>query len=136
MATWSKREKLNNLLAQMPPGLRERLAKTTLGRAKILANIIRPRIPVDTGEARSTLEVYPGGAPGTKESNLGMSVAVDITEGNPKNQPGEHVRYLEFGTKDMRARPHFFPSFRLERANIRRAWRRTIRLFLREQSKL
>lgn len=113
-------------MAKIPIEIRAAAAAEALLQAKALADSMGRVVPVEEGLLRSTIRVEEGrrgdrffvkagGLRTRKLVRAGASVRYDYALG------------IELGTKDMRARPFFWPVYRTNKRSIRAGIRATAR---------
>lgn len=80
----------------------------------------------------------PGNAPNTDRGTLVQSIKFEIDQAELKAVVGTNLKYgahLEFGTKDMAARPWLFPAFEAHKEEIRKGFSEAIANAVRGQAK-
>lgn len=119
-AKWLGREAVVRKLNDLLPDAEPQIALAQLEAAQELADAIRPRAPVRTGEYRASIQ-------GDRLANRpGKNAIGQGLKGSTKDKNATGIfakftwRWLEFGTVKMPARPHIFPSYRARRKAIRR----------------
>lgn len=123
------RDKARNLFRALPRSVRKATAVALDSAANEVAEAIKRAVPVDRGELRESVKVKRGLGRYRKEAaGREADVAVRVTEGDKRTF---YAPFVEFGTQDTPAQPHFWPTWRASRrrivAKIRRAQRKAIR---------
>ncbi len=112
------REAVMKKLNRMVPDAERELAQAQMDVAKEAANRIAVRAPVGaTGDYKASIEA-------DRIANRPHQEFTGIRETKDKNATGVFAkftwRFLEFGTVNMAARPHIFPTWRAYRKTARR----------------
>lgn len=117
------------LVDEVPKHVRAALEAGMIEAANTIAAAARLRVPVDTGELKSTIRV--SGIRTTKAGNLAISVRAG-DETTFVSSPGRGVefqlaRLVEFGTQTRTATPFLRPAYRAQRRRARSIMRRAVR---------
>lgn len=120
-ATFLGREKTMRLLRGVVPEAEKELAQVQLDSARTLATKIKPRAPGPrTGKYQASIQADKL-ANRPSERAVGSSINNETKDPNATGVFADFIwRFLEFGTVNMRKRPHIFPTYRQERPKIRR----------------
>ena len=114
------RQLLRAQLATLPKTVRGKLQEALTASANALADEMRARAPVDSGDLKRSIRVeefsrggigaivLAGGPLTTKPVRAGQSATYDYAVG------------IELGTQEMLASPFFYPTFRRSKAKINR----------------
>lgn len=123
------REKVTRLLRDIVPEAEKELAEEQLSSAQRLANKIKPRTPGPrTGAYQASIQ-----ADLLANRPQERAIGGGASNGNTKDPNATGVfadfiwRFFEFGTVKMAKRPHIFPTYRQERAGIRRRMAAAVR---------
>jgi len=96
-----------------------------------LAETIRSVAPTDEGGLKHSVRVVPG----KKDTIVRVVAGGQLTiRMSISAEPYDYARADEFGTVSMRARPFFFPTYRLMRKRIRSSMRRKITASIKKRS--
>lgn len=117
-------DRLKRKLRALPDAAREEIAKAMEQSANEIVALMKSLVPVDTGDAQMSISWTWGDAPKgsmvlgkVRQGGKGAgNLVITIFAGG-----GEafHARFLEFGTKNMPARPFFYPAWRALRKRTR-----------------
>lgn len=122
-------DRLKRKLRALPDAAREEIAKAMEQSANEIVALMKSLVPVDTGDAQMSIGWTWGDAPkgsmvlgtvrkgGFKGGTKGAgNMVITIYAGG-----GEawHARLVEFGTKNMKAQPFFYPAWRALRRRVR-----------------
>lgn len=134
MAGFSNKERALRRMRALTPEVRIMIEDAMEKEAAELTELIRRRVPVDTGSLRDSVRydtspdrmrftIRAGGLPSTrKKVRKGVrdsDFAEARLEGNNKGE-FDYARAVEFGTSDTAAQPYFYPSYRQKKRGIRR----------------
>jgi len=119
-------ERLKRRLAKVPPAVRAAAAAEALLQAHALVQAMQRVAPADIGNLRESVRieggrfgdrfyVKAGGPTTTRPVREGVSATYDYALG------------IEFGTAKMKAKPFFYPTYRANRAQMRRSIQNVIR---------
>lgn len=112
------REALMAKLRKLAPEAELAAAEAQAKGAQELADAVRARAPVRTGHYKASIDAGLLAGRGAGQHPVGIGQTKD------PNAQGLFAdfkwRWLEFGTRKMRARPHIFPTYRAMRKRIRR----------------
>lgn len=114
-------------LRRLAPNAERELADEQMLAAKELASDIRSFAPVRTGKYRASIE---GDLLSARRagSNIGGGMKGGTKDPNATGIFAEFVwRFLEFGTVNMSAQPHIFPTYRANKKKIRRRMNKAVR---------
>jgi HK97 gp10 family phage protein len=108
-------DRLKRKLRVLPKIAREEIRKALAQGAEEIADLARRLVPVDEGDLRASIGWTFGRPP--KGSRIlgqakGNGIAATIYAGSSE---AFYSRWVEFGTVKMRARPYFYPAYRLGR---------------------
>lgn len=130
---FSNRDRLKRKLRSLPPAAEKAVKAQLEKEANDLAELIRRRVPVDTGTLRESVKVMPGdrplsmkvkagGEPTRKKVRKGVKAADFAKAKASGGSRGEYdyARGVEFGTSEQPAQPFFWPSYRQRKRPIRR----------------
>lgn len=114
-------ERLKRRLAAMPRMARIEIREAMEQSAREIVAMMKRMVPVDTGRLRESIAWTWGNAP----AGAVVLLQSDLVEGQMRitifagvrggYDQGWYVRFVEFGTVKMAARPFFFPGWRLGR---------------------
>jgi HK97 gp10 family phage protein len=96
-----------------------------------LAQAIQAVVPVHEGTLKTTVHIVPG-----KKDTIVRIVAGGQKTVRPaiSSKPYDYARADEFGTQKMRAKPFFFPSYRLRKKKIISRMKRKITASIKKRS--
>lgn len=124
-------DRLKRKLRRLPDAAREEIAKAMEQSANEVVALAKSLAPVDSGDLQMSIGWTWGDAPrgsmvlGTvrQEGRGKGNMVITIFAGG-----GEafHARFVEFGTKNMRAQPFFYPAYRALRRRARSRVTRSI----------
>lgn len=97
-------------LRAMPDNVRIEASRATATNAQIFAEAAQKEAPELTGELKLTVKAYP------VKSAAG---AIWRVVAGVRGGAGFWARFVEFGTRYMRAQPFFFPIYRIMRPRFR-----------------
>lgn len=97
-------------LRAMPHNVRIEASRAAETNAKILAEVAQKDAPRLSGDLRVTIRAYP-----VRSANG----AIWRTVAGVKGGKGFWARFVEFGTRLVRAQPFFFPNYRILRPRFR-----------------
>ncbi|WP_196258570.1 HK97-gp10 family putative phage morphogenesis protein [Pelagibacterium limicola] len=116
-------QRLNRKLSRFTEDVAKELRREMEKSAQEIVNMARRLVPVDEGDLRDSIGWTWGNAPegamtlGEVRGGRGKgNLRITIYAGNSK---AFWARWVEFGTKKMRARPYFFPSYRANKKRMR-----------------
>lgn len=117
-------DRLKRKLRALPNAAREEIAKAMEQSANEIVSLMKSLVPVDTGDAQMSISWTWGDAPKgsmvlgqVRQGGKGAgNLVITIFAGG-----GEafYARFLEFGTKNMPARPFFYSAWRALRRRVR-----------------
>lgn len=113
------RARLKARFRAMPDDFRNEIQKDLGETAEFLAEAIRRRVPVDHGALAGSV-VWKRGA--SKDAKVGRQQGVDtdltvrVVEGD---RDTFYAPFVEHGTKEQAAQPHFFPTYRENKREIK-----------------
>lgn len=99
--------------------------------AQDLASLIESVAPEHEGTLKTTVKVVPDKKPTTVRIVAGGYKTV---RKSVSSKPYDYARADEFGTVDMKARPFFFPTYRLRKKKIISAMKRKITASIKKRS--
>lgn len=123
------RERLNKKFKELPEVIKARLRKVMERSANEIVRDMKRLVPKDTGEGEQSIGWTWGDAPKGSiaifqgEAAQG-SLRLTIYAGQGA---AFHLRFHEFGTRKMPARPFFFPAYRSNRQRASNRIKNTIR---------
>lgn len=97
-----------------------------------------PQVRYSNGRRRNVLASKPGDPPNTDTGRLVQSVKFDFQKGGLVGRVGSNLKYsawLEFGTKDMRARPWLSTAVRIVSKEVAEIFAKAVRGVLRGVTK-
>lgn len=114
--------RLKKKLRRLPDVAREEIRKGIALSADEIVELMRRIVPVDRGDLRDSIGWTWGATPkgrsviatSVKAGDAGMVATIYAGGGD-----AFHARFVEFGTREMSARPFFYPSWRLSRKRAR-----------------
>lgn len=130
---FSNRDRLKRKLRSLPAAAEKAVKAQLEKEAADLADLIRRRVPVDTGTLRDSVRVTPGDRPLSLKIKAGGETTrkkvrkgvKDVHFAKAKITGGsrgeyDYARGVEFGTSEQPAQPFFWPSYRQRKRQIRR----------------
>lgn len=117
-------DRLKRKLRALPEAARAEIAKAMEQSANEIVALMKSLVPVDTGDAQMSISWTWGDAPKgsmvlgkVRQGGRGAgNLVITIFAGGGD---AFYARFLEFGTKNMPARPFFYPSWRALRRRVR-----------------
>lgn len=122
----------------LPKSVRKGTSRALLEAGAEMAGIIKRAVPVDDGALRDSVQVKRGKSAKRQRGQVVEAAGADadltvrVTEGDRK---AFYAAWVEFGTRNRPAQPHFFPSWRANRKRLIRRIRAVQRKAIREAAK-
>lgn len=131
------RERAKALFRALPLAARKGTSRALLEAATELAAAIKRAVPVDHGDLRDSVRVKRGKRQDqsrgrNQDAGTDPDLTVRVTEGDRKTF---YAPFVEFGTKDRPAHPHFWPTYRANKRRLSRRIKAAQRKALREANK-
>lgn len=123
------RQRAKDLFRKLPASVRQETSAALDDAGDELAAAIRRRVPRDQGKLAATVRKERGAAAGPgRERGADADLTVRVIEGDRENFQGP---WIEHGTVNAPAQPHFFPTWRAMKrrliGKIRRRQRKAIK---------
>lgn len=122
MAKIDRRERAVRRMAAIPDAVKRRAKAQQEANAADMVALVKSRAPVaevDGGELKASVRHY--------DASDETGIRQRVVEGDrttvrtsANGRPYAYPRGVEFGTSEMQAQPHFWPSYRQRRASYRR----------------
>jgi HK97 gp10 family phage protein len=125
-------ERFRKLTQTLQQEVHDTAVTELLNQALDLAQTIESVAPVgETGDLQHTVHVVPG-----KTDTVVRVVAGGVLTTRPSvsSTPYDYARADEFGTREMPARPFFFPTYRLKKKKMISAIKRRITAAIKKRS--
>lgn len=115
--------RLRRRLAKVPLEVRAAAAAEALLQARALGQAMQRVVAVDEGDLRASVRIEPGKYGDRFYVKAGGPKTTKRVRNSGKGNAPEYDYALavEFGTKKMRARPFFYPTYRTNRRAMKRA---------------
>ncbi|RZJ44956.1 MAG: HK97 gp10 family phage protein [Brevundimonas sp.] len=127
------RAKARALFRKVSPTVRKHVAKALADNAEDLSEAIRGRVPKDTGDLAQSVGWERGRRAGNaRDGDAQRDLSVTVFEGDDASFYGP---FVEFGTKDQPARPHFYPTYRQKKRALKARLSRAVTLAVKELQK-
>jgi HK97 gp10 family phage protein len=126
--------RLAQRMAAIPKAVKDAVRPALIKSGNEMAASARALAPVDTGALKNSIAVTPPGQATPPYSQPGGSQVAGETE-VLVTVGDTHVRYahlVEYGTKNARAKPYFWPAFRLNKKRIQNRTKRAVAKAVRE----
>lgn len=124
MATNVSLERFRALTNDLKAQVFKDAATELAAQADKLAALIKQVVPRgETGELEHSVRVIPGKTDLVKRVVAGGRLTI---RESVSSKPYDYARGDEFGTRDMKAQPFFFPTYRLSRKRIKSAMKRKL----------
>lgn len=117
-------DRLLRKLRKLPEAAKAEIRKALAAQADEVIDMMKRLVPVDEGDLRDSIawrwgRTAPKGSVAVGRVAAGTRSELSITIFAGGNQ-AFWARYVEFGTRKMRAQPFFFPAWRSNRKHVRR----------------
>lgn len=111
------RERAKAKFRALPKAVRKHVEEALEQNAEELSAAIKRRVPRDTGDLAESVRWEKGAARGKyRERGSDPDLTVRVIEGDRENF---QAPWIEHGTKDIPAQPHFFPTYRSMRRRLK-----------------
>lgn len=112
------RERAKARFRRLPEAVRKGTQRALLEAATELAGAIKRAVPVARGDLRDSVRVKRGKAASRdQQAGVDPDLTIRVTEGD---RDTFYAPFVEFGTADQPAQPHFFPTYRANRKRLAR----------------
>ncbi len=123
------RQRANALFRTLPAAIRQEVGDALDENAEELAEAIRRRVPADGGDLTASVRWERGkaaqsrGGVQTRAAGADADLTVRVIEGDDDTF---YAGYVEHGTVNHPAQPHFFPTYRQLRRQLQARLRRAV----------
>ena len=126
-------DRLRRKLRQMPEVVKEQIRQEMEKSADEIVRMAQGLVPVDSGALRDSINWTWGDPPkgsmvlaAAKEGDLRITIYAGTRDKKLGKGDAFYVRFVEFVTQKMAARPFFFPAYRANKKRAAGRIRRTI----------
>lgn len=126
------RQRANAKFRALPAAIRQHVSDALEENAEELAEAIRRRVPADGGDLTTSVTWKKGkGATATATAGADPDLTVRVIEGD---EDTFYAGFVEHGTVNHPAQPHFFPTYRQMKRKLKSRLTRAVRRVIQDMA--